>query len=93
MGFRYSNFSCLFFTSSYECGFVMMLHMASNFSSSVMRLLIFFILLDIEVVLLLGCIGFDFYDSFWISGYYFFFVTIILFGFIYEISCNLVIFD
>nr|UKO83492.1 NADH dehydrogenase subunit 3 [Paradiplozoon hemiculteri] len=93
MGFGYSNFGSLSFVSGYECGFVMMLHMSSNFSSSVMRLLIFFILLDIEVVLLLGCVGFEYFDCYWFSFYYFFFVLIILVGFLYEISFNLVVFD
>nr|AYE40106.1 NADH dehydrogenase subunit 3 [Paradiplozoon opsariichthydis] len=81
MCFNYSNFSSLSFVSGYECGFVMMLHMSSNFSSSVMRLLIFFILLDIEVVLLLGCVGFDNLDCCWVTLYYFFFCISHLSGF------------
>nr|WET59146.1 NADH dehydrogenase subunit 3 [Eudiplozoon nipponicum]WET59158.1 NADH dehydrogenase subunit 3 [Eudiplozoon nipponicum]WET59170.1 NADH dehydrogenase subunit 3 [Eudiplozoon nipponicum]WET59182.1 NADH dehydrogenase subunit 3 [Eudiplozoon nipponicum] len=98
----YSSFktSDLFFLSGFECGFSPMLSSVSNFSVSIMRLLIFFIILDVEVVLLLNCFGagesglvsfFCFEES--LTLYYLVFVLVVLVGFFYEVGCGLVNFS
>nr|AYE40118.1 NADH dehydrogenase subunit 3 [Eudiplozoon sp. DZ-2018] len=96
----WTSFSNLFFLSGFECGFSPILSSVSNFSVAIMRLLIFFIVLDVEVILLLNCFGVgenELGESLLLeealSFYYLVFVLVVLIGFFYEIGCGLVSFN
>nr|AFD18213.1 NADH dehydrogenase subunit 3 [Diplorchis hangzhouensis] len=77
------------FVSSYECGFSSIGNISTNFSLGFLLLLVFFVLLDVEVVLLFNyCL-----NSGWcVLICYLFFLLVVFLGFLYEIVCGFVFF-
>nr|AFD18235.1 NADH dehydrogenase subunit 3 [Neomazocraes dorosomatis] len=85
-----NNYSYVYFLSSFECGFNSTFSVFTNFSSSFLVLLVFFVLLDVEVVLLINtCLEIKHYNNFF---YFLVFVLIVLVGFFYEIYIGLITF-
>nr|WEV86866.1 NADH dehydrogenase subunit 3 [Diplorchis sp.] len=77
------------FVSFYECGFSSVGSISTNFSLGFLLLLVFFVLLDVEVVLLFNyCL-----NSGWgVLICYFFFLLVVFFGFLYEVVYGFVFF-
>nr|YP_010536428.1 NADH dehydrogenase subunit 3 [Hexostoma thynni]UYC28906.1 NADH dehydrogenase subunit 3 [Hexostoma thynni] len=76
------------YSSVFECGFNGALTSFSNFSRSFMLLLVFFVVLDVEVVLLLSsCLEMESYSSY---PFIVVFILVVLLGFYYEIHSGLV---
>nr|YP_004891187.1 NADH dehydrogenase subunit 3 [Polylabris halichoeres]AEB55014.1 NADH dehydrogenase subunit 3 [Polylabris halichoeres] len=86
-----TNYSYLYFISEFECGFCSALTSLSNFSIGFLRLLVFFVLLDVEVVLFLNAV--NTFLSLSVYFYYFFFLVIVLLGFFYEIYWGFIRFN
>nr|YP_005351107.1 NADH dehydrogenase subunit 3 [Pseudochauhanea macrorchis]AEO93256.1 NADH dehydrogenase subunit 3 [Pseudochauhanea macrorchis] len=85
------NFSFIHYISSFECGFSGSLSMFSNFSGSFLLLLVFFVLLDVEVVLLIN----SSLEESHIFNYLYYctFLIVVLIGFFYEICSSLIKFN
>nr|ABF18670.1 NADH dehydrogenase subunit 3 [Microcotyle sebastis] len=87
----HGNFSYLHFISSFECGFNSIMTSLSNFSGAFLRLLVFFILLDVEVVLFLNSFLVSWHVGIWWC--YLMFLLVVMCGFFYEIYWGLILFS